>query len=449
MTNFSFKWTHENKSKVEFYLDFVFSIANCTVLTFTLLIGTTANLFVIWAVHHQRSLQTSNNVLLVSLAVIDLFRSAVDCPLLLVIVMQLPGHSDLGAPFCCMQTVSFSFSCCVQLITLATISAERYHAIAHPFENSHRRQRVMILIAVTWVVSILLSVFSVTMFKDTPVYIECRGMLMDVLPAYNSFGLYILVPLWSGCLGFITVSYWRIFIVVRSHSKKVRDEGGLTVNNTNNDGNDVKEQHKEEMKGEVTEENLLRTGDEPGIYMNGAAMGTLSSSVTAAKSHKTHVPLKPQVLPDDPVSADLEDIKKECKSETHPTKNFTLQVISLHTGEAGNEHVSFFINQDRFKHKDSKLAKRSGYIILTFLIFWTPLILSMFINFPVDSHTTLAMPLVLQLHILSFSVACMTSASNPVIYAAVNPHFRSEFQNVKAKWKAVLCYNSQSTCFHL
>lgn len=41
------------------------------------------------------------------------------------------------------------------------------------------------------------------------------------------------------------------------------------------------------------------------------------------------------------------------------------------------------------------------------------------------------------LEVLSVSVACMTSLSDPIIYAAVNPQFRTEFFRLKRKFKSL------------
>ncbi|XP_029107700.1 uncharacterized protein LOC114910490 [Scleropages formosus] len=483
MANFSQKWERENISDEELYLDLMFSVVSCTALFFTLLVGITANLFVIWAVQHQKCLQTSNNTLLVSLAAIDLLRSVVDCPLLLAIILHLPGRNDLGALLCYTQIVSFSFCSCVQLITLACISAERYHAIAHPFENGRRRRRVIILITMTWIVSIFISFFSITMAEGTPVYTQCRGVSSELLPAYNSFGLYILVPLWLGCLVVISGFYGRIFIIVRNHSRKVLDDCGLTASNRNNCRSSEKEEREEEdrkrRKSNISGEDVRTTRAEPGKGRQAEESVTQSSQQKVMESHKAHIFSSVLTSPehktqDSCASGTTKPSEKDKQAQLLRAAGETMSNSSskqledlcappdgvvcalvedakakhegkVHGGKAGKEHFLFFADGDKNKHKESQLAKRSGYIIFMFLMFWTPLILSAFANFLTGSNKTSALHVVLQLDILSISLACMTSASNPVVYAAVNPHFRTEFRNMKAKWKAALCYNSRRT----
>ncbi|XP_067090282.1 alpha-1D adrenergic receptor-like [Osmerus mordax] len=205
------------------YSGIAFLTANSVVLLFTSCVGIAANLFVILAVYHQKSLRTWNNALLVNLAVIDIFRCAIDCPILLAIVLtNQQGYVGL---LCDAQVVFFSFSFCLQLLTLAGISAERYQAIAHPFQTKERRRRVLIMIPFTWSIAILVAVFCLTSLKDSPVYVQCRGLGVEILPSYDTFGLYILLPLWSVCFAVIIGFYSRIFAIVRAHSRKIFDKG--------------------------------------------------------------------------------------------------------------------------------------------------------------------------------------------------------------------------------
>ncbi|XP_043084221.1 parietopsin isoform X2 [Puntigrus tetrazona] len=211
----------------QYSTEVAFVAANCLVLLVTSHVGILANLFVAWAVHHQKSLQTSNNALLVNLAVIDILRCAVDCPLLLGVVLSARGARDLGVLFCGAQIASFSLVCCVQLLTLACISAERYQAVARPFKNAERRKRITAWIALTWLLPVSISVVCVLFAKDSPVYVRCRGLRVYTLGSYDTFGVYILTPMWCVCLALIVGFYGRIFLLVRAHGRKIFDKGSL------------------------------------------------------------------------------------------------------------------------------------------------------------------------------------------------------------------------------
>lgn len=61
------------------------------------------------------------------------------------------------------------------------------------------------------------------------------------------------------------------------------------------------------------------------------------------------------------------------------------------------------------------------------------------------SHSALTFPfffppqraLIQDLEILTVSMACVTSLSDPIIYAAVNPQFRTEFDRLRRKVESV------------
>ncbi|KAK7121521.1 hypothetical protein R3I93_022568 [Phoxinus phoxinus] len=247
-------------------IEVAFVAANCLVLLVTLHVGILANLFVAWAVHHQKSLQTSNNALLVNLAVIDILRCAIDCPLLLSIVLSARDAArDLGLLFCSAQIASFSLICCVQLFTLASISAERYQAIAHPFKSAESRKRVTVWILLTWLAPISISVICVLFAKDSPVYVRCRGLRMDTFDSYDTFGLYILTPVWCVCLTVIVGFYGRIFLLVRAHGRKIFDKGSLPPPVKKED----KKQKQEETKNSVkNEREITQTIDTGNLKLN-------------------------------------------------------------------------------------------------------------------------------------------------------------------------------------
>lgn len=217
------EWRSGNVTIWEEYRALAFVVANSVILLITFSVGIAANIFVMLAVYSQKSLQTSTNALVVNLAVIDLLRCLIDCPVLLTIVITAHQRGGGNHLVCDTQVASFSFSCCVQLLTLACISAERYQAIAKPFKTTRRRRRIMVLIPVTWIAAIVVAGFCLMFVKDSPVHMRCKGLQRQ--NSYDTFGLYILFPLWAVCFVIIIGFYARIFLLVRSHNRKIFDKG--------------------------------------------------------------------------------------------------------------------------------------------------------------------------------------------------------------------------------
>lgn len=477
-----------------------FVVANSLILLVTSVVGIAANIFVLLAVYHQKSLQTSNNALVVNLAITDILRCVIDCPVLLTIIMIVYQRGHVNTFICDTQVASFSFSCCLQLLTLACISAERYQAIAKPFKTKQQRKRIMILIPLTWTLAVLVTVFSLIFVKDSPVNVRCQGSQRETLSSYDSFGLYMLLPLWAVCFGVIIGFYARIFTLVRSHNRKIFDKGtshlpkkdktrskqkkeeipavecghgkseqtqtlsrsvaqvehhsdepdlskieSLTSTNTPQCVS-ISSEKKEKNVAEITdfeqpchfavntEENTSKTEQSNTCATEVEAKPSNGGDVVSVKSFST----KPQKVSSNldtenqskerariekapsemretslhaPAPAQLEnpgsavlliEPKQDTNSNGGETQTVTaahqvssLPPVSVSVPEEKATKQTVILegavcmmpskaNRERVnKKKESKMAKRAGYIILTFLLFWLPLITTTLVNFAV------------------------------------------------------------------
>lgn len=214
-------------SYYETRLKTVFFVFNCTVLTLTLVVGMPGNLWICWVVFRTRSLQTCNNALLVSLAASDLLKCSVDTPLLLFSLLRPVKGRQVYV--CTVQQFTYALCSCVQLLTLVSISVERFQAIAFPFQTVKRRARVRLWITSIWACGLFLAVVSLILSKKALCYMLCRPHAEgrnDHPPRHSDpFGPYVLVPVWGLCLTVIVIHYARIFKVVRQHRKKVFNRG--------------------------------------------------------------------------------------------------------------------------------------------------------------------------------------------------------------------------------
>lgn len=493
-------WRPGNATVWEDYSDLAFVAANSAILLITFSVGIAANVFVILAVCSQRSLQTSTNALVVNLAVIDVLRCLIDCPVLLTIVITAYQRGRANRLVCHTQVASFSFSCCIQLLTLACISAERYQAIAQPFKTTQRRRRITVLIPATWVLAIMVAGFCLTFVKDSPVHMRCEGLKGQ--KSHDTFGLYILFPLWAACFAVIIGFYARIFLLVRSHNRKIFDKGvhlpktakgdskqengeaaqgcdkseekqtlsksvgreePATLSQRNSaskgdpaalvtpaeapqlipDGSDGKKYPSKtleitDLEGErppstqvsvQSEEKTLKTEKltppakkgEARLTKEDAVAGDGSSSTNPQKVSgvaDTEKPSKERVQidktpsemkersPQGPSSAHLpnpesnllmrpEGTKERSSGEPSPAAPALPPPPPVSTNIPGTEAPTQNVDTDgpvcmmpskerrerASKNKESKMAKRAGYIIITFLMFWLPLIGTILVNF--------------------------------------------------------------------
>ncbi|XP_074533339.1 uncharacterized protein LOC141796248 [Halichoeres trimaculatus] len=554
-------WDSGNSTIYEDYTDIAFVAANCLILLITSVVGVGANIFVILAVYNQKSLQSWNNALVVNLAVIDILRCTIDCPLLFTIIITVHLRGRLDKLVCDAQVASFSFSCCIQLLTLACISAERYQAIAQPFKTNQRKKRIMLLIPLTWTVAILVAGFCLIFLKDSPVHAKCTGLLEERSPtySYDTFGLYMLFPLWAICFAVIIRFYGCIFLLVRSHNRKIFDKGILLVSKKDKvdlkpneeatttvemgTGNPEQSQIRRDGDADVltqvepdsskrdskaalltsaeapqsvpvsledkkkirstieitdleiehqpsdtkvkapTEEKSLKTecsnssdtkpAESPSVNK---AAGSKSSTTEAqkvssnletekqskegSKTEKAPSEMKetrpPQVENPESTSVLQSHQKQPKKSDTGNTLPVitvdpvsSLPPVSINTPEpeAAQPNIECIgavcmmpskAQKERAnKKKESKLAKRAGYICVTFLLFWLPLITTILVNVAVHRNKNTPMKITQHVEILSMSIACITSLSDPIIYAAVNPQFRTEFFRIKNRIESI------------
>uniref|UniRef100_A0A096LUA9 G-protein coupled receptors family 1 profile domain-containing protein n=1 Tax=Poecilia formosa TaxID=48698 RepID=A0A096LUA9_POEFO len=371
------------------YVDFALVVTNSFVLLITSAVGTAANLFVILAVCRQKSLQTSVNAPVVNLAVVDFLRCTVDCPVLLHVIVTLHRGGHVDRLICDTQTASFSFSCCIQLSTLGCISAERYQAIANPFKTTQRKRRMMALIPLTWLLGVSLAAVCQVFLKDSPVYVRCKEGQRGASSTYDTVGLYVLLPLWVSCFGLITGFYARIFALLRSHNRKIFDEGTSVPSKDSKEDKHtpaVQNGETQEKSKSLNREN--QTGESPKPESS-----VKENSLLIVPSTQLELPKSTSVLLTGPKQASKERARKR---------------------------------------KETKMAKRAGYIIITFLLFWLPLITTILVNFLVHRNREMQTPVIQDMEILSVSVSCITSLSDPIIYAAVNPQFRSEFYKLRS-----------------
>uniref|UniRef100_H3AVA8 G-protein coupled receptors family 1 profile domain-containing protein n=1 Tax=Latimeria chalumnae TaxID=7897 RepID=H3AVA8_LATCH len=365
-------------------------VANCVVLGCTFLAGIAGNTWVCWIVYRKKFLRTSNNALLVNLAVSDLLKSLVDTPLLLVTVVLGYKRHNLGRALCDLQFCAYSLGNCAQLFTLVTISVERYQAIAHPFENKKRKKRVQLWVLFSWALGLIISILGFIFAKTTPAYLRCRGRAISTPIHSNDFGVFILVPVWLACLALIITYYSRIFVVVRQHTNKIFDKGTTTLPAAPGSDHQGVKSRKGQLSGA-----LSAPAADQGLSFKGADSTAAASAQPAGESSLAPPP-------------EL----------------------------AGGVCVLNPANRERAKKRlESKLAKRSGYIILTFLAFWMPLIIVTLLK---NMYPTCVRG-GWEVETFAITMTCVTAAINPIIYAVVNPQFQSEFQSLRTRVFPTCC----------
>ncbi|KAM9785989.1 D(3) dopamine receptor-like [Neosynchiropus ocellatus] len=358
----------DNNSTVDSRLASAFQFFNCSILVLTLLLGLPGNLWVCWLVFRTKSLQNCNNALLVSLATSDLLKCSVDTPLFL--FSSLWSGKETPGAVCILQQFTYSLSNCVQLLTLVSISVERFHAIAFPFHVEKRRLRVSLWILTIWTCGFILATVSLTLSGRSLFHILCSPHTQEQ-QNWDPFGPYVLVPLWGLSLVVIVIHYGRIFKVVQQHRKKV-----------------------------------FCLGIEPSQ--------TVSKDVWAWRSDQR--PVSPTPHQQAPLLVAAVGDSCTGAAGARPT-TIVGAVCPLTPG----------YKERRKKHMEGKVAQRFGYIIIAFTLFWLPIVLILLVRATRWSHTD---RLLMELETSAMVLTCVQAAVDPLIYTLVTRQFRSELRKI-------------------
>ncbi|KAI4825154.1 hypothetical protein KUCAC02_020852 [Chaenocephalus aceratus] len=372
-------WDSGNTTFWEEYSDIAFVVANSLILLITCAVGIGANLFVILAVYQQKSLQNVNNALLVNLAVIDLLRCLIDCPILLTIVITVSHSGHAHQLICDTQVAFFSFSCCIQLLTLASISAERYQAIARPFTTTQRRRRIMVA----------------EQSETKPFKAEQPNPCGTEFEAKLSNG---------DAAASVQSSTTKPQKVSSNFNTELPSKERVNI--------DEVPSEMKEASPHVHSSAQLENPEPTSVLL---IEPTQDKSNNGGETLNVSTADQGSSLPPDSSNV----------PEAEATKQDVEGAVCMMPSKASRERAS--------KKKEGKMAKRAGYIIVTFLLFWLPLIITILINCVVHGNKIPQVKVIKDVEILTVSVTCITSLSNPIIYAAVNPQFRTEFYRLKTK----------------
>ncbi|XP_077867364.1 5-hydroxytryptamine receptor 2B-like [Saccoglossus kowalevskii] len=176
---------------------FLIVVILCTVL---------GNVLVCLAIMTDRKLQSITNYFLMSLAVADLMVSLLVMPF--GIIVEFAGHWPYGAILCDMYTFFDVLCCTASIMHLCTISVDRYLAITSPIKHAqqyrHSSFRVVVKIALVWIISIGLSCPLIALGLT-----DEKNVLNDYTCALtnNEFKLYGSIVAFFIPLGIVIVTY--------------------------------------------------------------------------------------------------------------------------------------------------------------------------------------------------------------------------------------------------
>ncbi|NXG31458.1 DRD3 protein, partial [Dromaius novaehollandiae] len=175
------------------------------------------NVLVCLAVLRERTLQTTTNYLVVSLAVADLLVATLVMPW--VVYLEVTGGVWTFSRICCDIFVTMDvMMCTASILNLCAISIDRYTAVVRPVQYQYNTgqsscKRVSLMIVIVWMLAFAVSCPLLFGFNTTgdPSVCSISNPIFIIYSSLVSFYLPFMVTL---------LLYVRIYLVLRQRQKK-------------------------------------------------------------------------------------------------------------------------------------------------------------------------------------------------------------------------------------
>uniref|UniRef100_A0A8C9Z3C0 D(3) dopamine receptor n=1 Tax=Sander lucioperca TaxID=283035 RepID=A0A8C9Z3C0_SANLU len=335
------------------------------------------NVLVCLAVLRERSLQTTTNYLVVSLAVADLLVASLVMPW--AVYLEVVGGAWLFSRLYCNVFVTLDvMMCTASILNLCAISIDRYTAVVMPvlYNTTHRsRKRVFVMIATVWVLAFTVSCPLLFGFNTTDDPMVCSISNPDfvIYSSVVSFYLPFIVTL---------LVYIRIYVFLRMRRKRIT------------------------------------FGQASGKVQPGSTLPHLQVK-DHASCGRTELDLEQE--------RGKEEAEENSQSERAPVR-MSCEVKDLSNGRTHTSLQSMalsHINSSRFRsmHAREKKATQMLAIVLgVFLICWLPFFVTHILN--THCRTCYVPP---GLYSAFTWLGYVNSALNPIIYTTFNIEFRRAF----------------------
>uniref|UniRef100_A0A7N6BXB5 D(3) dopamine receptor n=1 Tax=Anabas testudineus TaxID=64144 RepID=A0A7N6BXB5_ANATE len=359
------------------------------------------NVLVCLAVLRERSLQTTTNYLVVSLAVADLLVASLVMPW--AVYLEVVGGAWLFSRLYCNIFVTLDvMMCTASILNLCAISIDRYTAVVMPvlYNTTHRsRKRVLVMIATVWVLAFAVSCPLLFGFNTTDDPMVCSISNPDfvIYSSVVSFYLPFIVTL---------LVYIRIYVFLRMRRKRI-SFGQPGSSKPNLLSGCLWRKHP---KTGPVENSVLPPVDTQNYC-----------SISHASCGRTELDL-------DQEQGEEEEEAGENNQNEHPPVRMSCEVKDLSNGRT---HTSLkpipysHTSNQRFRsmHAREKKATQMLAIVLgVFLICWLPFFVTHILN--THCRTCYVPP---ALYSAFTWLGYVNSALNPVIYTTFNIEFRRAF----------------------
>ncbi|XP_027583419.2 D(3) dopamine receptor [Pipra filicauda] len=372
------------------------------------------NVLVCLAVLRERTLQTTTNYLVVSLAVADLLVATLVMPWM--VYLEVTGGVWTFSRICCDIFVTMDvMMCTASILNLCAISIDRYTAVVKPVQYQYSTgqsscRRVSLMIVVVWMLAFAVSCPLLFGFNTTgdPSVCSISNPSFIIYSSLVSFYLPFMVTL---------LLYVRIYLVLRQRQKKRT----LTRQGSHSASTKPCHAHKEHMERKALPNGCQGTfPPRLPLKCTGQEMSTKRKLLTVFSlqryrsfCHEASLTKTPGTTP-----TSRQEERRTC---TKPG----VEVQRLSNGKTISS-LKLAQQQPRLiQLRERKATQMLAIVLGTFIVCWLPFFLIHILNAHCPScHVP---P---RLYSASTWLGYVNSALNPIIYTTFNTDFRKAFLKI-------------------
>ncbi|XP_008496573.1 D(3) dopamine receptor [Calypte anna] len=372
------------------------------------------NVLVCLAVLRERTLQTTTNYLVVSLAVADLLVATLVMPW--VVYLEVTGGVWTFSRVCCDIFVTMDvMMCTASILNLCAISIDRYTAVVKPVQYQYstgQSSRVSLMIVIVWMLAFAVSCPLLFGFNTTgdPSVCSISNPSFIIYSSLVSFYLPFMVTL---------LLYVRIYLVLRQRQKKRT----LTRQGSHSTSTKLGYAHKEHMESKALPNRCQGTFS-PCLPLkcSGQKMSTKRKLLTVFSlqrycrfCHKASLTNTPGTTQ----HSRLGDRRKSTKPGLEVRRLSDGRTISSLKLPAAHQQPRLIQLRER------KATQMLAIVLGAFIVCWLPFFLIHILNAHCPScHVPPG------LYSASTWLGYVNSALNPIIYTTFNTDFRKAFLKI-------------------
>lgn len=405
------------------------------------------NILVILSVFTYKPLRIVQNFFIVSLAVADLTVAILVLPFN--VANMILGRWVFGIHMCKMWLTSDVLCCTSSILNLCAIALDRYWAITDPINYAQKRtvERVLLLIAGVWVLSLVISSPPLIGWNDWPETFdsELHPCALNSNPGYRIYSALgsFFIP-----LIIMTIVYIEIFIATR---RRLRERAQATrINATNLKGGlpsgkepITTQQDQESISSETNHnEHPAQVDSSKASHIHQVsekvrrkdkkpkAKDSLKMDNRRAGEHLL-VPIVPEdsvtdVGPDNSSDTDKQIAQTPSLIETqYPEPKPTLPARTVPTKKPSTVYQFIEEKQKISLSKERRAARTLGIIMGVFIACWVPF----FLLYIITPFCPTCCPSEQLIDFLTW-LGYINSALNPIIYTIFNLDYRRAFKKL-------------------